>query len=233
MHRPGARPIVREVPGASCDEVISAMALIAALMVDPLAGSAPPRPTWPPKGEESRPAARREPAFAGQIEHRLSARTAVAPKLALGQTLAVALISEASSLRPSLGLSLSTARGTRTVTNGSAEFDWVAGRLALCPVGLGSARLWDLRFCAGVELGRLRGTGYATAAPASKSILWSSAAALLDAQRRLLGPLWLGGEAGLTFPWTREHFYLDPQTNLHRIPAWGVTGAIGLAFHFF
>jgi len=232
MHRPGALPIVREVPGASCSEVISAMALIAALMVDPLAGSSPVGLSPTMQVEKKPPESSKSP-FASRVEHRLTARNAVAPELALGQALTVAVIDEAGRLRPSLGLSLLTTRAHRTTASGSAQFDWVSGRLTLCPLGLGSNRSWDLQFCAGLELGRLRAKGYATVAPATKSILWSSAAALLDAHRRLFGPLLLGGEAGLTFPLTREHFYLEPHTNLHRIPAWGVAAGVGLGLTFF
>jgi len=233
MHRPGALPIVREVPGASCGEVVSAMALIAALMVDPLAGASPINPAELTSGDEKKAPEFSETPFSVRLEHRLTARNAVAPKFAFGQTLAIAVTREVSPIRPSLGLSLSTARASKTVTTGSAEFDWIAARLTPCPVGLGSGRSWDFRFCAGLELGRLRGAGYATVAPATKSILWSSAAALLEAHRRLLGPLWLGGEAGLTFPFTREHFYLEPHKNLHRIPAWGVSAGVGLGLDFF
>jgi hypothetical protein len=233
MHRPGALPIVREVPGATCGEVISAMALIAALMVDPLAGASPVNPTSPTAGHEQEHPESRGTPFAFRVDHRLTTRNAVAPKFALGQALVISVTHETGPLRPSLGLSLSTARASTTVTSGAAQFDWIAARLTPCPVGLGSARSWDLRLCAGLELGRLRGKGYATVAPATQSIVWSSAAALLDAHRRLLGPLWLGGEAGLTFPFTREHFYLEPHTNLHRIPAWGVSAGVGLGLDFF
>jgi hypothetical protein len=84
-----------------------------------------------------------------------------------------------------------------------------------------------------VQLGRLRGTGFRTASPATKSIFWSSAGIELEGRYQLLRPLWLGLESALTFPFTRERFYLEPEQTLHRVPAWGLSVGLGVGVHFF
>ena len=226
---------VREVPGSSCREVESAMALIAALMVDPLAAGlergsthqhAPPPP---PEAD----ATAREAAVGLRIEQRLTGQSAVAPGFTWGQAIGVMLTHETSTFRPSLGLSARVADTTTVGSQGSAELDFAAAQLTLCPLGSRPSVTWDLRACAALQLGRLRGTGFDTPSPATKSVFWSSAGVELQARYQLLGPLWLGAEGAFNFPFSRERFYLEPQETLHRVPAWGVSVALGLGLRFF
>jgi hypothetical protein len=143
------------------------------------------------------------------------------------------LAHETSALRPSLGLSARVADTTTVVSQGSAELDYAAAQLTLCPLGMRPSVSWDLRACAALQLGRLQGAGFETPSPATKSIFWSSAGVELQARYWLLGPLWLGGEGTFNFPFSRERFYLEPQETLHRVPAWGVSVALGLGLRFF
>jgi hypothetical protein len=232
VRKPDGDLTVREVPGVSCQEVEAAMALIAALMVDPLAGQARrkrPEPVFLP---ELAPRAQ-PPAWSLRAEHRLMARTATTPNLAWGQALGAMLTYEAGTLKPSIGLAAEVVDGTATARHGSAELELIAARLAACPLGVQPGRALDLRLCATAELGRLRGNGFATAAPASKAILWSSAGVDLQAAYELLAPLWIGLEGGFTFPFTRERFYVDPNETLHRVPAWGLAFGAGIGLRFF
>lgn len=242
--------LTREVPGRTCQEVVSAMALIAALMVDPLAltsdgpsaapeapppsaPSASPSPapsTAPPPPVASNRAPERRWAFG--VEQRLTARTAVAPELAWGEAVSLMLLWQGSSFRPSLELSAHRARATASRSFGSAELNWTAAQLTLCPWGTQPGPRWDVRACAQLQVGRLLGTGYATRNPAEGTIFWSSAGLQLEARTRLLGPLWLGLDAGALRPFSRESFYLAPTQTLHRIPSWGFNfgGGVGLLF---
>jgi hypothetical protein len=143
------------------------------------------------------------------------------------------LTRETGTVRPSLGLSLQIAEATTSAAHGSAELEWAAAQLALCPFGLRPGRSWDLRACAALQLGRLRGLGFETARPASQALLWASAGVEVQGRYRLLGPLWLGWEGAFTLPFSRERFYLEPQETLHRVPAWGLSFGLGLGLHFF
>jgi hypothetical protein len=233
IHRPGAQPVVRDVPGSTCAEVTSAMALIAALTVDPLASTAPREPNHALAGTDRGANQRRQAhAWSLRAEQRLTARTAVAPGWAWGQAVGLSLTREKSPLHPSLGVAFMSADATTRVAGGSAEFAWLAGQLTLCPLGLEPTDGWDLRACASLELGRLRGIGFATVRKDSKSIVWSSSSLLLELRRQLLGPLWGGAQGGLSFPFTREHFYIEPRTDLHRVPAWGGSFGVGLGLRF-
>lgn len=237
VRKPDGDLTVREVPGLNCREVEAAMALIAALMVDPLAATSdrlsPRLGPAPPPPDLRQPVAR-TPDWGLMAEQRLTARTAVAPGLTWGQAVGVMLTRESSRLRPSAGLSAHIAQAMTAATpNGRAELEWAAAQLTLCPLGVRPDESWDLRVCGAFQLGRLQGHGVQTAAPATKSILWSSAALQLESRYRVLGPLWIGLEGAFTMPFSRERFYLEPQQTLHRVPAAGFGFGFGFGLRFF
>jgi hypothetical protein len=232
---------VREVPGGSCQEVASAMSLIAALMVDPLAaglaqvrqGRQPVKTSSPPERPAPPPLALPPPAWSVQVEHRFIAQSAIAPNVAWVQAGRVMLTRQSSEWHPSLSLGAHFAHAVTSAPAGSAELEWAVAQLSLCPAGMQPSARWDWRACAAFQLGRLRGSGFETLSPASKSVLWSAAGAQLEGRFEVIGPLWLGWEGALTFPFTRESFYLDPQQRLHRVPPWAVSFGVGLGLRFF
>jgi hypothetical protein len=123
---------------------------------------------------------------------------------------------------------------TASGTHGSAELEWLAGQLSACPFAEQATSRWDIRGCALLQLGRLRGTGYQTVSPAARSILWSGGGLQLEGRFDLLGPLWLGWEAAMVFPFTRERFYLEaPEETLHRVPAVAGSFGLGAGLRFF
>lgn len=237
VRKPDGQLTVREVPGQNCQEVESAMALIAALMVDPLAGTseraAAGRPVEPSRRTPQAVPASSEAAWSFRVDQRLTARTAVAPRLTWGQALGVTLTGEASEARPSLGLSVQVADATTSGAHGSAELEWAAAQLTLCPIGVGPGKRWDFRACAALQLGRLRGIGFETASPAQRAIFWASAGVQLEGRYQLIGPLWLGWEGALALPFSRERFYLEPQETLHRVPWWALSFGFGAGLRFF
>lgn len=232
VHKPDGELTVREVPGVSCQEVEAAMALIAALMVDPLAGQSGRKRPEPPLPADL--ASRRHASsWSLRAEQRLSARTAIAPGLSWGQALGAMLAHESSALKPSIGLSAELSHGTASALHGSAELELAAARLALCPLGVQPDATWDVRVCAIAELGRLRATGFATKQRATKSIVWSSAGIQLEARYEVTKPLWIGLQGAFIFPFTRERFYVDPSDTLHDVPASGVGFGAGAGLRFF
>jgi len=232
VRKPDGDLTVREVAGLDCREVESAMALIVALMMDPLAGgSERPGLKTLPLATVHGPGLQPSP-WSWRVEQRLTARTAIAPGLTWGQSLGAMLTRESVRPHPSAGLSLHLAHATTSVLHGSAELEWVAAQLTLCPAGLRPGDSWDLRACAAFQLGRLRGIGFHTFDPATKAILWSSAALELEGRYQLLGPAWLGWEGAFTIPFSRESFYVEPGQTLHSVPAWGVSFGLGFGLRF-
>jgi hypothetical protein len=235
VRRPDGELSTREVPGATCEEVESAMALIAVLTVDPLAaGVAAPGPHR--KSSSASPAATTERApepWSVLAEHRLIAQSAVGPHLAVGEAGRIMLLRRWGAWNPSLSIAGRFAATTATAPAGKADLEWAAGELAVCPLGVQPEVGWDLRACALLQVGRLRGTGFQTPSPASKSILWSAVGAQLEARFAVVGPLWVGAEAAFSLPLTRESFYLDPRESLHAVPAWAVSLGAGVGVRFF
>lgn len=233
VRKPDGSVSAREVPGSDCREVESAMALIAALMVDPLAGD-PQRVVV--RRESVVPAAAPPPAptpgWSLRLEQRLTVRSAVTPRWSWGQGLGLMITRERSALRPSAALSAQLTGATASTARGAAELDWAVAQLTVCPLGLRPSPGWDLRACGALQLGRLRGRGSQVAAAQSKTILWSSAALGVEARYRVLGPLWVGLESALTMPFTREEFYLNPRDPIHRVPALGGNVGFGLGLQF-
>jgi hypothetical protein len=235
VRKPDGDFSVREVPGSTCHEVESAMALIAALMVDPLATGAEPTDATvvPAESRPDSPPVAHAPRWSVRFEPRLTARTAVAPGLTWGQAVGLMLTREASRFRPSLGLAAHLAHSTVSAPQGQAELAWTAAQLTICPLAAGPQERWDVRACGAFQLGRLRGTGFQTANRATKSIVWSSATLELQARRQLVGPLWLGLEGAFGLPFSRESFYLEPEPTLHQVPAWVASFGGGLGLRFF
>ena len=227
----------REVPGRDCQEVESAMALIAALMVDPLASTSElalaSRPPAEPPPIELSPATSKQSRWTIRVEPRLTARTAVGPGLTWGEALGASLTWQSNSLHPSLQLTAQRAKTTASSPAGSAELEWTAGELLACPWAAQPSSSLELRACALLQLGRLRGSGYDTISPATESIFWSAAGVALQGRVQLLGPLWLGIDGGLERPFTRERFYVDPSHTLHQVPAWGGSLGFGVGVLFF
>lgn len=232
VSKPDGDTIVREVPGRTCQEVTSAMALIAALMVDPLAAlseraeRAPEPPALPPTAPERR-------AWAFGLEARLTSRSAIAPGFTWGEAAGLTLIWQALSFRPSLQLSAHRARATTSRSLGSAQLTWTAAQLTLCPVSLQPGARWDIRACALFQAGRLLGEGYDNPNPEAAAVFWSSVGLQGELRVELVGPLWLGLEAGLIRPFTHERFYVDPAQTLHQVPTWGASFGAGLGLLFF
>lgn len=223
----------REVPGRDCQEVESALALIVALMVDPLATNAKPLPARSEvaTGFSARPGTESHSSY--WVEQRASLRSAIAPRAAWGEGLGLMFMREQSPLRWSVGLSATVARSSSSSLAGSAQFEWAAAELAVCPVGWQPSSGWDVRACGTAQAGRLRAAGFATSNPAENRLFWWALGGSLQARRQLIGPLWVGLEAALEFPLSRQSFYFEPGPIVHRVPAVGASGGLGAGLRFF
>jgi hypothetical protein len=248
----------REVPGATCEEVISAMALIAAVLVDPNASAEPlsepaPEPSTPPhlppqnapslarpRRPKSTPprkiAARESPpsrfTFGGGVAFALEG--AIGPEVTPALSLEVeAALERGTLLSPLIVFALERAFPTRTETpNGVARLQWTAGRASACPLRVPASGSWALRPCALFELGTLDASGERTERRASASMPWSALGTTARAEYSPVPPLLVVLDAGMVVPLSRGTFYFDPPTaenTAFTVPAVGATARIGLA----
>ena len=234
----------RTVTGRTCDEVVSAAALITALAIEATSSNAPieaaerepPAPNSPADDAISS-----QPSQARSTWRRgwgIGAMGGLGSWLPGGEYVA-GVFGEIAASVP-LDLVRLTGRGTTASTSidaRSATFTSLTARLSLCPLSLQVAEPLFLLPCASLDVGRLAARGVASPelpSPRSAAIFWSSAAAevLVRLQLGSMVVVEAGGELG--FPLTRHTFAFDGPTRLvYEVPAVGVGahGALVMRFH--
>jgi hypothetical protein len=248
----------REVTGDTCEEVVSALALIVALTIDPHASTssavapppAPP-PADPPAPPPAEPAASppvpappadvaparppREPRWRFSVSAEASAAAGIAPRWVIGVPLAVHAQS------PSRGLlSPSFHLGVQRASSGSidvdahgatAAFDWTVGTADACP-GRVRYAAFSAEPCLRFEAGTLHGAGGAIAPAREATRAWVALGALGRASFSLAPPLFVALESGLHLPLTRTTYYFEPNTTIYRAPAVGGFVGAGVGARF-
>jgi len=234
----------RLVPGGSCAEVADAMALIAALAIDPMASTRPiakPTPSTPVAAREPTPPIRIRTAppptprremppvpwrWAAHIG--LAMSSTPTPWLGPGALVGGEVLSPwGSSVRLDAiwreGGSVSTAAG-------EADFRALYARLAVVPVRVrwsenGTVGPWLFG-----EAGQLSAAGSDTVNPKKVAVLWGAVGAGARLDWQPLGPLVFGASGGGLLPLTRDSFYFRPDVEAHRIDAvgWAACADIGL-----
>jgi hypothetical protein len=200
LREPDGRATVRRVSGETCSEVVAALALVTAVMVDPdaltepiirgaswrrvePAVSAPPAP--PPK-----PRPWRFGLLGGA-----SLQTAAAPEPLLVYAAEIEVLPAPGWLpEPALALSLHRGRSDRIEAHGGqAEFAWTSGRLSACPTRWPARAPAAFRLCLSLDVGALRGTGSGVGNPASPGARcgWPLAVSFAGSSWSGIGSWWL------------------------------------------
>lgn len=242
------RRTTRDVAGANCHEVLSAMALIAALAVDPFASlSAEPEPVRVPQPESApvpsvleRAAGTRDRQrrLSWRVGYRVIARTAIAPGLTAGQSIGVGVGYDDGVLEPRVTIDASLARSATVDGPGasSAAFEWRSLHLTVCPLRWQAVYRLSLRPCALVEGGRLAGRGTGADAASSPSAPWWAVGGELAVDASIVGPLAAEASASLFVPLTGSRFFFAPDTpenTVHEVPRLGFGAGVGLGLLFF
>ncbi len=219
---------LRRVPGATCAEVASALALVTAVLVDArreelAAREAAERPAQAPNEERVRL----------QLGVAAALNTAVAPGAVPGATLELGFeLWRASASRPLVSLAVErTLVVDESTASGTASFRWTAGRLALCPVRLPAAASLAFRPCVFAEYGVIDAQGTGTELADSASVPWWAVGALGRLDWLVLDPLSVLVDVGFRAPIRRDRFYFDPDTpddTAYEVPAAGFLAHLGL-----
>jgi hypothetical protein len=233
------RETLRELRAESCEELVRALALIVAILIDPHANVTPaPARSGASPATSSGPAAPEVPAgesprpfFVAGPE--LALQTAAVPRLAVGTRVFIALGRDgerwASSLR--LGLTrirsdaasqASLARATFEVD--SARLEGGVLRLVWGPLELEPGVL--------VELGRLRAEGQHPLGPVLREKIWATAGLNVRPWVTLARRLVLGAAAGVHLPLVRYRFAFIGENTLYQNEAVGFDGALTLGVRF-
>jgi hypothetical protein len=228
----------RSVKASSCAQVVDALALVAALSVDPDASLGPrekPKPAAPSSAPPPAPSAPKTRAQRGAradatatklvLGLTLTGRSGIAPQLAWAPRPFVGLnFRSRGGYTWGLSLSASQARGSATVDLGQADFTWSLGRLELFPVRASFGN-WRLEPALFIEAGQLRARGVAVAPAAEVRRPALLAGALGRVSLLAFELLELEVEGGPIAPIVRDRFYLFESTTVFRVPP--ITGYIG------
>lgn len=215
---PDGNASTREVPGATCAEISSALQLVAALAIEERASRAavPVRvPPAPVRAASAAPARRRPwqvTVGAGVEQYR-----GATPSAVLGMPVTVELGHPGG-----VTLRATFARTLRDELPTSA-FRWTAGRLDICPFALRFARL-QAGPCAGVEVGAVTSRGVGVDMATHDLRPWLAPDASLRV-RASAGRFGLELEATLAVPVVRDRYYIAPDTTVHHVGP--VTTALG------
>jgi hypothetical protein len=241
----------REVRADSCGEVVSALALVGALAVDPGASTTASVQDAPPSGEAVPPppqtlgaapppeAPRERPG-----EEPLSGPTRVAVGAGVelttlaGPVLGARLFVDVDlgprgALAPAFRAGVSRSFDvTRTVPVGRATLAFTQVSLEGCPVRLTLAAPLSVRPCLGVTGGVLDASPTGPRAAQARVRPWFAGEA--HARFTWMPARWVAFEleAGALVPLLRETFYFEPEIVVYRAPPVGFLGRAGLAVHF-
>ena len=223
----------REVEGADCDEVVTALALVLALLLDPDGEAASVKPPPRVQPRPSAPERRLSPVEPAPASPRLTlgVRGGAARGVADGFVPYIgvsggALFGSGGLLAPSVRLDVLFARGTADNSSGTAELELFVARAAVCAVALPDA-IASPRACATFDGGRLAAQGARVSTPRSAAVAWYGPGAQLGLGVSPMQRLTLSAEAGATVTLVRDSFFFQPEDEVHRIPS--IASYLGLA----
>jgi hypothetical protein len=230
VERDGTVSDARVLRGKNCSEVASALALTAALTIDPearLVLEPVPVVESPPVHQEPPPPAPATPApppplrTAPRAEVRLGAGVGLAQIVTPGVMPVANVVAEVAwsgpgRLHPAIRLSLDGASNTLE-SNREATFTWIAAQLDLCPLWLPLGSVVEFRPCGAFQAGTLSGTGRAVAQPVSQSGAWGSVGAAAHLAARLSSRIGVDLSGGALAPLFPRHFVFEtPQRDIAR-----------------
>jgi hypothetical protein len=252
---PDGREVKREVRGATCDDVVTALALIAALAADP-SQPVEASPTLGHANAPRRPAPRTpqdavdEPAYDAFTEPTVpdpeqrwtygigggvAFDSSIAPNPGYG--LGVGFEAEGlggSALRPLLGLSANRAAAASTGTGGGdAAFTWLAFRFTGCPLRWPEQTPLFLRPCGFFDVGELDGSVSFEGRSRDRSQAWFALGAFARIEALVGDVVSFQLDGGVIVPLERGGFRASPSDNVaFQVPSAGILGRIGISYRF-
>ncbi len=253
-------PTRREFSSGSCAEVGSALALVAALTLDPNARTeqlpahaaqslaatdivpapAPePRPApaptpSPPAVAAAAPARPRASGYVAWLGPAASVAGGYAPEPLVAVGLSLGVRSARAGFSPGFQLTpLWGKTGTTGPEAAGGTFAWALGRLEACPARVALAGPLTFEPCVAAEIGRLSARGAAAGiTPVSVDRWWFAAGATLSLHLSLGAWFARLGALGL-FPATRDEFvFHDPNRTIHQANFVVGGGSLALGFQF-
>jgi hypothetical protein len=250
--RSGDRQASREVTGATCDEVLNALALVAALAIDPHASTAdiapasapgpapepapPPTPPPTPVASEPKPPApektsREEGTWRVAVGATGGARAGSLPSLSPDGAVFAALSKDRGAFAPEIRLAYVQALSqTLAPGAGTVAFDFGTARLEACPVRV---RWKDVSVipCATLEVGSTSASAAGVENPESTHRGWYAGGAVARVEWEVTKRVVLEASADVLVPFRHDRFYFGPDNlTVYETPSLGAAASLGVAF---
>ncbi len=248
---PDGREVVREVRGPTCEDVSTALALIAALAADPVQSGepaasaplsgAPARGTPPRRGAQREPEPSEPPAPDPQLRWTYGVGAGLAFDSSLapspGYGLGIAFDAEApggSPIRPLLSLSaVRAAAGNTETAGGTASFTWVAFALSGCLTRWPEETPLFFRPCAFLDAGVLGADMALGSRSRSESRTWVGTGAFGRIEALVAEVVSFQLDGGVSVPLAHPTFRVDNQAPVSfQVPHAGILGRIALSYRF-
>lgn len=220
----------KQLTAPRCDDLVTALALVVAIAIDPQAAlREPPPPPPPPVAPPPPPLAPPPPPPARVWEAQLEIATSLGIGLGVTPDPLVAGSVELRAIRGRVAVGIAALGGRDSTTSdmATARFTWLAARPAACWT-VGGA----IGACAHAEVGVTRAEGADIIYARTLTRFWLAAGAHVAMQwptrGRVFGRLELGGSV----PFLRDRYRFNPGTEIHATGAvigWAELGA-GLRF---
>jgi hypothetical protein len=246
----------RRVQGANCDDVMQALALAAAVALDPsvllpatvtipapeTTVPANPPPTIAPAGVESvniRKPVDPPSSSSSRIDPRfeLGAASVGSVLLSSGISPGVAMFGRwtpagSGRFRPTIGMAVTYLRNDVLGSPGAAQASLTGLVVTLCGMAWG-ASIMTVQPCGLVMAGLLSVSGHQVVRTSSVDLLWLSAGAVLRTAAHLGHGFALDLEAGVSVPFLSREFYTTlPSHVVEKTPTISPMAGLGLAYGF-
>jgi hypothetical protein len=244
---PDGREVVREVRGPTCEDVATALALIAALAADPNQPVEEKVTEASVTGPPIRAHASNDRALPFDVEADSKLRwtfgvgggvgfeSSIAPSPGYG--LSITFDAEGypgSAWRPLFSLSaLRAVASDEGTKGGDASFDWVTFRLAACPARWPEETPLFIRPCGFLDAGFLGADIHSEASRQSETTPWFALGGFLRTEALVEEVVSFQLDGGLTVPLVRSSFSAgEEQQVAFKVPPTGFLGRIGLSYRF-
>lgn len=243
-------PVSRSVSGSSCEEVVSAIALVAAIAIEGRQSKAGPTPaltdaaaapnvtTEPPTLREPDRPPESTPVGPRPYELGTGAYGVIEAWSGLTSAYGVGVYGELGASPPFRYVRVGLQRVTADASVGArnARFEWISGRVELCAWAWRMTPRLELASCAAIHGGALIGRGQESATlpdSRTKSVPWVETILIARARWRPAGWLVFDIAADLGVPLVRHTFNFDlPDEKVFRIPFARLGASAGLGALF-
>ncbi|MGC4094027.1 MAG: hypothetical protein QM756_40180 [Polyangiaceae bacterium] len=223
----------RSIQGATCDEVLSGLALSAAVLVDPLASGEARVQRVPTSKRRSAPAARLQ----GGLAVGVGLHQGFAPNAVIAEWIEARFGVRRSELRDFvLVVSFERTQTERAATpSGVGVFNHWGLHVGACSLRWPADAELAARVCGGLDAGALDARGEMTVRPETQRKLWLAPTLSGRIEAEPLKQLFLSLEGGLKVPLVRHRFYFEPEgpaTTAFEVPNVGFYSNVGVGVAF-